>query len=68
VKILDFGLAKLRAAAPTGPLETLPTRAAETMPGTMLGTIGYMSPEQVRGESADHRATSLASVPSFMKC
>ena len=48
VKILDFGLAK-RAAPAAGETQTsAPTRAATT-PGTVLGTIGYMSPEQVRG-------------------
>ncbi len=44
VKILDFGLAKLRGA-------TVVTKA-----GTTLGTMGYMSPEQLRGEPVDHRA------------
>ena len=54
VKILDFGLAKLilpqSASDPGGP-----TRSAETEPGVVMGTVGYMSPEQVRGEAADHR-------------
>jgi eukaryotic-like serine/threonine-protein kinase len=51
IKILDFGLAKL--VAPAGGLEnaeTLLTRDDRTVAGTVLGTVGYMSPEQVRGE------------------
>jgi Tol biopolymer transport system component len=50
VKILDFGLAKQRYPAPNS------TTAFLTDEGTVLGTAGYMSPEQVRGEPADHRA------------
>ena len=46
VKILDFGLAKLTRSGPSDP-------AADSDP--IMGTIGYMSPEQVRGEAADHR-------------
>ena len=55
VKLLDFGLAKedpFRSSSQTGG----PTGAAETEPGVILGTVGYMSPEQVRGERADHRS------------
>jgi len=51
VKILDFGLAKLNE-----PVEALPSAAATTAPGVVLGTVGYMSPEQARGETSDHRA------------
>ncbi len=55
VKILDFGLAKLRE-----PLETHGTEDATfeaiTTPGLVMGTVGYMSPEQVRGQPADHRS------------
>ena len=53
VKILDFGLAKLTEGAEDKHSQ-LPTMASE--PGTVLGTVGYMSPEQVRGEAVDHRA------------
>ena len=55
VKILDFGLAKLQAseAAADGATATI---AAVTNPGVVMGTAGYMAPEQVRGEAADHRA------------
>ncbi|HEX5068674.1 MAG TPA: protein kinase [Vicinamibacterales bacterium] len=53
VKILDFGLAK---ANPGGAgAEAGATRIADTTPGTVLGTVGYMSPEQVRGVTLDHR-------------
>ena len=55
VKILDFGLAKLTQAA-DDPMHTdLPTRKLQTDPGTVMGTIAYMSPEQVRAKPLDHR-------------
>ncbi len=55
VKILDFGLAKL--APPRSPAEgaQATTIVEATEAGTRLGTVGYMSPEQVRGQSVDHR-------------
>jgi serine/threonine protein kinase/tetratricopeptide (TPR) repeat protein len=60
VKILDFGLAKLvetpGAASQTG----LPTAVPETEPGVVLGTVGYMAPEQVRGRPADARSDIFA--------
>src|SRR5450432_1780785 len=58
VKILDFGLAKLTHAEEGGAtgLTNLPTATAGTEPGVVLGTIGYMAPEQVRGRSADARS------------
>jgi serine/threonine protein kinase len=58
VKILDFGLAKLTQADGGGPHTNLPTTpaSAETEPGVVLGTLGYMSPEQVRGRPADPRS------------
>ena len=52
VKILDFGLAKLTPEA-TPEAATL---ASQTEPGMVMGTVGYMSPEQVRGQVADHRS------------
>ena len=58
VKILDFGLAKTEArhTASADSASSAPTRAAGTEPGVVLGTVGYMSPEQVRGERAGHRS------------
>ena len=57
VKILDFGLAKQAITEPglTGESATM-TGASPTTPGTVLGTVGYMSPEQVRGHNVDHRS------------
>ena len=55
VKILDFGLAKL--APPVTPDDrTLATEGVKTEAGLVLGTLGYMSPEQVRGGAVDHRS------------
>ncbi len=57
IKILDFGLAKLKPQAISGVVETqAPTVALLTAPGVIMGTVGYMSPEQASGEEADHRA------------
>ncbi len=56
VKILDFGLAKLRPQRNEAVGLEDETRKKITDPGTVLGTVGYMSPEQVRGQEADHRA------------
>jgi serine/threonine-protein kinase len=55
VKILDFGLAK-RDLALASPGASVQPTVARTVPGTILGTVGYMSPEQVRGEEADSRS------------
>jgi eukaryotic-like serine/threonine-protein kinase len=61
VKILDFGLAKLTQTEPTlAGISVLPTGAPDTLAGVVLGTLGYMAPEQVRGQSADHRADIFA--------
>jgi eukaryotic-like serine/threonine-protein kinase len=55
VKILDFGLAKLtRPEEEAGADEA--TIQVNTEPGQVMGTVGYMSPEQVRGKAADHRS------------
>ena len=51
VKVLDFGLAKLVEAGD----QDGPTRAADTAPGVVLGTVQYMSPEQARGLETDSR-------------
>jgi serine/threonine protein kinase len=58
-KILDFGLAKL--LEPQRPISADSTEAAtalmgETQPGVVMGTVGYMSPEQAQGKSVDHRS------------
>jgi serine/threonine protein kinase len=56
VKILDFGLAKLTHIEERGQATNLPTATAGTEPGVVMGTLGYMSPEQVRGKPADARS------------
>ena len=62
VKILDFGLAKLVQREPEdGSRQTsLPTATLGTEPGIVLGTLGYMSPEQVRGRPTDARSDIFA--------
>jgi serine/threonine protein kinase/Tol biopolymer transport system component len=55
VKILDFGVAKLRSADEFA-LADDDTMEQDTSPGTVIGTVGYMSPEQVRGQSVDQRS------------
>ena len=58
VKILDFGLAKLtQPKDDSGQMNTL---TQGTDPGVVVGTAGYMSPEQVRGKTADHRSDIFA--------
>jgi len=57
IKILDFGLAKLTIPEPvSGGRSSLATLDPGTQPGMVLGTVGYMSPEQVRGRDVDHRS------------
>ena len=56
VKILDFGIAKLTQADGSQSQTDIPTRRVNTDPGVVIGTVGYMSPEQVRGRAIDHRA------------
>jgi len=57
LKILDFGLAKLTESVSSASQETW---AVDTVPGVVLGTAGYMSPEQVRGQPVDHRTDIFA--------
>jgi serine/threonine protein kinase len=59
VKILDFGLAKLTRPETSGGADE-PTVQVNTEPGQVMGTVGYMSPEQVRGKAADHRSDIFA--------
>ncbi|HJZ80236.1 MAG TPA: protein kinase [Pyrinomonadaceae bacterium] len=56
VKILDFGLAKLTQPDGHQPQTEIPTRRVDTNPGVVMGTAGYMSPEQVRGQPVDYRS------------
>jgi hypothetical protein len=54
VKLLDFGLAKVEAPHPAG--HDAPTVGPATEPGVVMGTVGYMSPEQVRAQPLDSRS------------
>jgi eukaryotic-like serine/threonine-protein kinase len=56
VKILDFGLAKLTQVDGEHVQTDVPTRRADTEPGVAMGTVGYISPEQLKGRSADQRS------------
>src|SRR6185503_10647917 len=56
VKILDFGLAKLKLDGAESGQTDAGTVSGGTQPGVALGTMGYMSPEQVRGKAADKRS------------
>ena len=60
VKILDFGLAKLSRPETSSPLTEAPTETRGTEPGSVFGTVGYMSPEQIRGQPADARSDIFA--------
>src|SRR6185436_1001640 len=57
VKVLDFGLAKLAETTPDPANSEAETRAIDlkTLPGVLLGTVAYMSPEQARGLQVDAR-------------
>jgi len=60
VKLLDFGLAKL-FVAPTEQVTNAPTIVPqETSPGTVMGTVGYMSPEQASGKPVDFRSDQFS--------
>src|SRR6185436_10519812 len=61
VKILDFGLVKRRMASAGVMSDATQTMAAgSTDPGTVLGTVAYMSPEQARGEEVDARSDQFS--------
>jgi serine/threonine protein kinase len=55
VKILDFGVAKLTETNSNSINTDLPTRKVNTETGSVVGTVGYMSPEQLRGKPVDQR-------------
>jgi len=56
VKVLDFGLAKLSEEASSVSADEAPTRQVRTGSGVIIGTAGYMSPEQARGKPVDARS------------
>ena len=56
LKILDFGLAKKVSPVAPGQESDTPTASGLTEPGTVMGTVDYMSPEQLRGLEVDHRS------------
>ena len=58
VKVLDFGLARLRPVTESD--EEAATLAQQTMPGQLMGTVAYMSPEQARGETVNHPSDIFA--------
>jgi Tol biopolymer transport system component len=58
VKVLDFGLARMDPVASEG--QDVPTISLSTEPGRVMGTVGYMAPEQVRGRAVDARADIFA--------
>jgi eukaryotic-like serine/threonine-protein kinase len=61
VKILDFGLAKLtHPGSDRGEPEQVPTIAGGTEPGLVMGTVGYMSPEQAVGQPVDFRSDQFS--------
>jgi serine/threonine protein kinase len=56
LKILDFGLAKLTQGDGNQQQTDIPTRRVDTDPGVVMGTVGYMSPEQLKGHAVDQRS------------
>jgi len=60
VKVLDFGLARVEPALGAGETAASTATRLDTAAGVVLGTVGYMSPEQVRGGAVDHRSDIFA--------
>ena len=61
IKILDFGLAKLIESRNAAENQTAtPTKTRHTLPNTLLGTVGYMSPEQASGRQVDFRSDQFS--------
>jgi Tol biopolymer transport system component/serine/threonine protein kinase len=56
VKVLDFGLAKLKESPPGSQFETMTNEESLTGTGLVVGTVGYMSPEQAEGKKVDARS------------
>ena len=68
VKILDFGLAKLTQLDGQQSQTEVPTRRVDTDPGVVMGTVGYMSPEQLKGQIVDQRSDIFHSARLCTKC
>ncbi|MCI0456010.1 MAG: protein kinase [Gemmataceae bacterium] len=60
IKILDFGLARVEEAVPLPPAVGGVPRPVPTEPGALMGTVGYMAPEQIRGQTVDGRSDLFA--------
>jgi eukaryotic-like serine/threonine-protein kinase len=60
VKVLDFGLAKLKEPAPGSQAETGTMEKSLTTAGVIVGTVAYMSPEQARGDEVDTRTDGFS--------
>ncbi|HEY2797388.1 MAG TPA: LpqB family beta-propeller domain-containing protein [Thermoanaerobaculia bacterium] len=60
VKILDFGLARMDSSGEAKDATSVPTTPSPTEPGLVMGTAGYISPEQIRGKPADSRSDLFA--------